>query len=215
MVIPMNLTFTENASVFCGSFGVSAPTYGRAEDVRIVPIVVSELKFRDVQRQILAADLVEAAHDAAFQQRPEAINRLRVDDAINILSRRVIDGLVIKNLVQRIVGRVFIRRDQADLIGHSTADESIQGRAVGTRDYPRNDIALPLRSADDDFLASAPGPFRPLIRMTVLILSADIGFSRVASSLSFFRGLSLTLANSEQAYRPRGIRNIGSLSTIS
>ena len=40
-------------------------------------------------------------------------------------------------------------------------------------------------------------------------------FSRVASSLSFFRGLSLTLANSEQAYRPRGMRNIGSLSTIS
>jgi hypothetical protein len=39
--------------------------------------------------------------------------------------------------------------------------------------------------------------------------------SRVASSLSFFRGLSLTLANSEQAYRPRGMRNIGSLSTIS
>jgi nucleotide-binding universal stress UspA family protein len=29
------------------------------------------------------------------------------------------------------------------------------------------------------------------------------------------RGLSLTLANSEQAYRPRGMRNMGSLSTIS
>jgi hypothetical protein len=27
--------------------------------------------------------------------------------------------------------------------------------------------------------------------------------------------LSLTLANSEQAYRPRGMRNMGSLSTIS
>jgi hypothetical protein len=27
--------------------------------------------------------------------------------------------------------------------------------------------------------------------------------------------LSLTLANSDQAYRPRGMRNIGSLSTIS
>src|ERR1700684_1828907 len=38
---------------------------------------------------------------------------------------------------------------------------------------------------------------------------------RVASSLSFFHGLSLTLANSERAYRPRGMRNIGSLSTIS
>jgi hypothetical protein len=31
----------------------------------------------------------------------------------------------------------------------------------------------------------------------------------------FFEAFSLTLANSEQAYRPRGMRNIGSLSTIS
>ena len=40
-------------------------------------------------------------------------------------------------------------------------------------------------------------------------------YSRVASSLSFFRGLSLTLANFDRAHRLRGIRNIGSFSTIS
>jgi hypothetical protein len=44
--------FTENASVFCGFFGVSATTYGRAEDIRVVPIVIAELKFR----YITAAD---------------------------------------------------------------------------------------------------------------------------------------------------------------
>jgi hypothetical protein len=39
----------------CGS----ATTYGRSEDVRIVPIVVSEFEFRDIQRQIFTADFVE------------------------------------------------------------------------------------------------------------------------------------------------------------
>jgi hypothetical protein len=44
------VALTENASASLGSFGVSAPTYGRAEDVRVVAVVVSELKFRNVQR---------------------------------------------------------------------------------------------------------------------------------------------------------------------
>jgi hypothetical protein len=63
----------ESASVFCGSSCASAPRYGGSEDVGIIPIVVSELEFRDVQRQIFPADLVERAHDAALQERPEAV----------------------------------------------------------------------------------------------------------------------------------------------
>jgi hypothetical protein len=105
----------ENAPVFCGVSGVSATTYGRAEDVRVVPVIVAELKFRNIQRQILAADLVEAAHDAALQQRLEAVNGLRMHHAIDVLPRGMIDGTVIVNLVQRIVGSVLVSRDQADL----------------------------------------------------------------------------------------------------
>jgi hypothetical protein len=79
----MLMTITENASLsICG---VSAPTYCRAKNVRVVSVVVPELEFRDVQRQIFAADFVEAPHDAALQQRPEAVNRGGMDDAINIL----------------------------------------------------------------------------------------------------------------------------------
>ena len=64
---------TESASVFRGPSGVSATTYGRTEDVGIITIVVPEFELGHVQRQIFAADLVEAAHDAALQQRPEAV----------------------------------------------------------------------------------------------------------------------------------------------
>ena len=38
----------------------------RAEDVGVLPIVVAELKLRDVQRQVFLADLVIAADDAAL-----------------------------------------------------------------------------------------------------------------------------------------------------
>src|SRR5438105_2495160 len=61
------------------------------EDVLILPVVVPELKFGDVERQILGADLVEGADNAAFENRPEALDRVGVDRADNVLVRRVPD----------------------------------------------------------------------------------------------------------------------------
>jgi len=42
---------TENASASLRD-GASATRYGRAEDVGVIPVVVAELKLRDVERQI-------------------------------------------------------------------------------------------------------------------------------------------------------------------
>lgn len=52
----------------------SAPRYGIAEDIRVLPVVVAPLKLGDVERQILAANVVERADDAALDERPEAFN---------------------------------------------------------------------------------------------------------------------------------------------
>lgn len=57
----------------------------RCENVIIEAVVIAELKFRDVQRHVLGADLVERANDTALEDRPKAFNRLRVDRADNIL----------------------------------------------------------------------------------------------------------------------------------
>lgn len=65
---------TENAPASLGPYGASATRYGCTEDVRVVPVVVAPFKLRDVKREILAADLVEAAHDAALDEGPEAVN---------------------------------------------------------------------------------------------------------------------------------------------
>ena len=44
------------------------------EHVGVFPIVEAPRKFIDVQRQIFFGDLVIAAHDAALEQRPEALD---------------------------------------------------------------------------------------------------------------------------------------------
>lgn len=55
------------------------------EHARIAAVVVPERELVEVERQVLLADVMEAAHDAAFQQRPEAVNGAGVDDATHVL----------------------------------------------------------------------------------------------------------------------------------
>jgi hypothetical protein len=59
----------------------SAACYRFLKHVGIEAIVVTELKFRDVQRHIFCAHLVESANNAALEQRPKAVNRVGVDCA--------------------------------------------------------------------------------------------------------------------------------------
>ncbi len=56
------------------SVRVSAPSYRLAENIGVVSVVKPELKLREIQRQILLADVVVGAHDATLQQRPESFN---------------------------------------------------------------------------------------------------------------------------------------------
>ena len=49
-----------------------------AEDIRISPIVVTELKFRDVERHVLRTLRVQCAHHATLEDRPEAFDCLSV-----------------------------------------------------------------------------------------------------------------------------------------
>jgi len=70
---------------------VSNSLYRLAEDVRVLSVVVAELKLRDVQRQVLGADLVEGADHAALEDRPEALDGVGVDRADDIFALAVVD----------------------------------------------------------------------------------------------------------------------------
>src|SRR5262249_16059338 len=117
------MMLAESASASsCGSWCASAPCYGRSEDVTVVPVVVAELELRDVKWQLLLANFMEAAHYAAFNQRPEALNRVRVDRADNAVIDDVLAGTVVDNTVEIFATKAAIARevvgtDQADAIG--------------------------------------------------------------------------------------------------
>jgi hypothetical protein len=70
-----------------GLIHVLAAADGRSENIGVHPIVVPELKFRDVQRHIFGTDFVEATYDAALEDRPEAFNR--VDNVVSLYPSRV------------------------------------------------------------------------------------------------------------------------------
>jgi hypothetical protein len=52
---------------------------GRSKNVGIFSIVISELKFGNIQRHIFAADLVKRTDNTALKDRPEAFDCLCVN----------------------------------------------------------------------------------------------------------------------------------------
>lgn len=52
-----------------------------SKNIRVHSVVVAELKFRDVERHVFGAHLVERADRAAFEDRPEAFDGVGVDRA--------------------------------------------------------------------------------------------------------------------------------------
>jgi hypothetical protein len=64
----------------------SASLNRRSKDVRVLPIVIAELEFGNIERHVLAADLVERTNDATLDDRPEAFDGLSMNRANNILA---------------------------------------------------------------------------------------------------------------------------------
>jgi hypothetical protein len=70
---------------------VDQPQQRVAEEVRVVAVVELKRHFVQVGGQVLRRKLVVAADDGALEQRPDALDRVRVDDAANPLALIVRD----------------------------------------------------------------------------------------------------------------------------
>jgi hypothetical protein len=71
--------------------GVLASRDSHSEDVRVLSVVVAELKFGNIERHIFAAHFMERADHAALENRPKALDGLAMDRADDILPSGVID----------------------------------------------------------------------------------------------------------------------------
>src|ERR1044072_7614973 len=68
---------------------------------KLTAIVVPVAELVEVQREVTPRHLVVASHDPALQQRPEAVEVRRVDNAADVLAARVIDGFVRQPILER------------------------------------------------------------------------------------------------------------------
>jgi hypothetical protein len=153
----------------------SGPLYRLAENIGFAAVVMPELELGEVEREIFLADMVEAAHDAAFEETPERFEIVGVNLAAYIFTLSVADGFVREVFLQKAITRVFVSSDQIHRLTDCLSDERIQRDRVRVLDNLTDDVALPADSADDANLAAllAPTDMRFLVPMPILVLSAD------------------------------------------
>ncbi len=147
----------------------------RSEDVRVLPIVVSELKFRNIERHVFGADLVEASDDPAFEDGPKALNRVRVDCANNILSYAVIDGAV-RIIGQPVIDAALIGREQTDLMRNGFTNESFGGLFGDVLQDASDNASFAADRANDRGFTANAADNTALAAVLVDALAADIGF---------------------------------------
>ena len=149
----------------------------RSENIVVDAIVIFELTFRDVEREIFAADLVIAANDAALELRPETLNRIRVNCADNVTLSGVVDALVWV-VGQAAVDAAFVGRQQADFVGNAFTHESFGISLVHRLQDTGDDVALAAYRTDDRCLGGRRmfATTSALIPMLVLVLAANESF---------------------------------------
>src|SRR5260370_12608609 len=149
----------------------------RPEDIHVQSVVIAELELRDIERQILFADLVERPDHAALDERPETLDRLSVDRADDVLLFGVVNRPMVELALKARIALPFIGAKQADAVRHGLVDESGQRLGFRVLNNARDDAALAAHGAHDDCLvasrAARPDTPAALVLMPVLGLPAN------------------------------------------
>jgi hypothetical protein len=161
----------------------------RSENVRILPAIITELKFSSIERHIFAAHFVETADNASLEDRPKALDGLSVNCSDDILAFGVVNDAMRIFAVKTLVATPLIRAKQADFVRDGFADE--RGESVGSdiRDHARNHISLAADDADDRRFAGTDAAGSPaataFIPMPVFSQAADERFIDFDNSAEF------------------------------
>jgi hypothetical protein len=150
--------------------------YSRSKNICVLAVVVAELKFRDIQWKVLFADVVEGADNAAFEDAPKALNRVRVDRANDVIAARMVDSNVLRKFfVQVLVANPLIRNQQANLVRDSFLHETFERDSADVLNDAGNHIAFAANCADDNGFAGANTASS--VTTAALILMPVFGFA--------------------------------------
>ena len=165
------------------------------KDIRVLPIVIPELKLGHIERHVFSADLVESADDTAFEDRPEAFNRIRVNRADDVFASGVVDDAKRIILGEASIAGPLIRAEQAHFVRDDFVDEAGESRGTDVLNHATDGIALAANSANNGRLAgtdtASPATAATLVPMPVLGKTAHEGlidFDNAAELLKFLSG---------------------------
>src|SRR5579863_2949757 len=113
-----------------------------SEDIVVKTVVITELKFCDVKRQILGANLVERADDTALENAPKAFNRLGVNGTDNVLTLGMVNGRVREFYAELIITSPLIGAEQANLVRHGLINERLQRDGADVLDHASDNVAF-------------------------------------------------------------------------
>jgi hypothetical protein len=95
-----------------------------SKNIVIEPIIIAELEFRNVKMQVFLADVVECADNPALDKRPEALNRVGMNRANNILLRGMVNRDVrIALPIQTVIADPLVCAEQANLMRNGLTNQ--------------------------------------------------------------------------------------------
>jgi hypothetical protein len=157
-----------------------ASTNRRSENIRALPIVISELELGNIEWHIFPAHFVERADNSALEDRPETLDGLSVDCADDILPSGMVNGSVREIFVEPAVSGPLIGAKQADFVGNGFSHKSIKRRSLDVCDHARNHIPLAADGANNRLFAgpntTGSTTAAALIPMSVFSQAADESF---------------------------------------
>jgi hypothetical protein len=184
---------------------ISASCDCRSENVGVHAVIIPELELRHVERHIFGTDLVEASDNTAFEDAPEAFNRVGVDGSHDVLFAVVVNRLVIV-LGQPAIDFAFIGSEQADFVGNHFANERLSGFAGDVFQNAGDDIALAGDGTDDRSFgrgAMLAGALNA-VPMFVFVFSADEAFVHLNDAAKLVHVLFDKGGTDFVAHQPRG-----------
>ena len=157
---------------------ISASFDRSPENVRVRAIVISELEFRDVERQIFATDFVEGPDHTAFDDAPKSFNRVRMNSTYDIFPARMIDYRVRVFLADFAVANPAICNQQADFVGDGFTKKGFEGRAFYVVNDASDDVAFASDSASYGNFTGSGRPWHAVavVAMPVLSFPANESF---------------------------------------
>ncbi len=154
---------------------------GIKEQIGAVAAIEAECHLVQVGREMLGADAMPCPDNASFQKAKGVLDGVRMNIAVNIDSRLVFDGLVLRLVLTHSGGirPVFVGHYHVNIFRDIVPDECSQCSRLRIASMEESEVATALSDADDDLLSALTESWFALMAS---LLSADISFIYLDSS---------------------------------